>query len=95
MFKCMMDGYGTLQPEQHNEPRKKRSNSEDTISTTDLDMKICKNANDATLMQAEERKTGSVPWKLYLKYLRSAGGIMLGPFIAALLMLTQAAEGMF
>jgi len=50
---------------------------------------------DATLMQAEERNTGAVPWSLYKKYLSFAGGIAWAPIIVGLLLLNEAARGLW
>lgn len=48
---------------------------------------------DTTLMQAEERVTGSVATSMYTRYLRHAGGIFWGLVICMLLLLVQGAQG--
>lgn len=45
------------------------------------------------LMQEEERNRGSVPFSIYAKYLKHAGGIFWAPVIVLLLTLMQGASG--
>ncbi|KAL0958936.1 hypothetical protein HGRIS_014252 [Hohenbuehelia grisea] len=47
---------------------------------------------DAALMQAEERNTGSVAWNVYANYLRFGGSILWAPFLIGLLALNQGAS---
>ena len=43
----------------------------------------------AQLMQAEERATKSVPWSLYMAYIRASGTILTAPLIVFVLVLAQ------
>jgi ATP-binding cassette, subfamily C (CFTR/MRP), member 1 len=45
------------------------------------------------LMQLEERNVGAVPWEVYKKYLRFAGGLVWAPVILVLLILAQGSQG--
>lgn len=45
------------------------------------------------LMQEEERNRGSVPFSIYAKYLKHAGGVFWAPVIILLLTLMQGASG--
>lgn len=47
----------------------------------------------AALMSEEERETGAVSLSVYKRYLRHAGGVLWGPIILLLLVLTQGASG--
>ncbi|KAG6830985.1 hypothetical protein H0H92_013457 [Tricholoma furcatifolium] len=49
--------------------------------------------SDGALMQAEERNTGSVAWKVYGGYLHFAGGVIWAPIIVFLLVLSQGSQG--
>lgn len=93
MFARMMDEYGSIDLDEKGTTSKKEPSECRRNSIVSLDNKDHEKHAEITLMQAEERNIGSVPWKLYLTYLQYAGGLILGPFIIALLILTQGAEG--
>lgn len=46
----------------------------------------------ATLMQAEERAVKSVPWSVYLHYIRASGSLLNAPIVLGFLLLSQAAN---
>ena len=50
---------------------------------------------DDAIMQTEERNVGAVPWATYKKYLGFAGGLIWVPIIITLLLLDQAAHGVW
>ncbi|KAF9466027.1 multidrug resistance-associated ABC transporter [Collybia nuda] len=92
MFSQMMDEHRGTESGERSMILKNPPELEKALNVPSLDSKDQEKFADTALMQAEERKTGSVPWMLYLTYLRFAGGLMLGPFIITLLLLTQTAE---
>lgn len=85
VFSRLMDDYGSL------EEAEKGSKKEGAVANSPEELGNKK--VDATLMQAEERNTGSVTWQVYAKYLHFAGGIIWAPVILLLLTLTQGAQG--
>lgn len=93
MFSRMIDEYGSIDLDEEGTALKEEPSESKATSTVILDSKDHEKPAETALMQAEERNIGSVPWKLYLTYLEYAGGLILGPFIIVLLILTQGAEG--
>ena len=88
VFSRLMEEYGSL--DQDDEAEKKASKKE---GAADASEEINDKRADATLMQEEERNTGSVTWAVYAKYLHFAGGIIWAPIIVLLLTLSQGAQG--
>jgi hypothetical protein len=86
VFSRLMDEYGSLEEEAEKKGTEKEGAAPN--SPEELSKKAV-----ATLMQAEERNTGSVTWQVYAKYLHFAGGIIWAPVILLLLTLTQGAQG--
>ena len=46
----------------------------------------------ATLMQAEERAVNSVPWSVYIDYVKASGSLLNAPIVLLLLILSQGAN---
>lgn len=89
-FARIMDEYGSLEKEKAKEIRDSRPDIKQVTNA-----KSSGNKKGAmTLMQAEERITGSVALSTYAKYLRFGGGIVWGPIILVLLILSQGAQGL-
>ncbi|KAF9562072.1 multidrug resistance-associated ABC transporter [Agrocybe pediades] len=84
MFTRLIEEYGNTEGQQGSTRTKGRSSQEAKEGNSD------KQELDAALMQAEERMTGAVSWRVYSKYLENAGGIIWAPVILLLLLLTQA-----
>ena len=53
-----------------------------------------KTAQGAALMQAEERNTGAVPWKVYKTYISAAKGAIMLPHLLFSIALLQVASVM-
>jgi ATP-binding cassette subfamily C (CFTR/MRP) protein 1 len=53
---------------------------------------MTKKRKSATLMQAEERAVRSVPWAVYLDYIRASGSLLNAPIVLGFLLLSQAAN---
>ena len=53
---------------------------------------VKKKRKGATLMQAEERAVKSVPWSVYLDYIRASGSLLNAPIVLGFLLLSQAAN---
>ncbi|KAI0071668.1 multidrug resistance-associated ABC transporter [Panus rudis PR-1116 ss-1] len=86
LFSRIMEEYGSLEKE------KDTGNPEKTKElTTALDSKDMKKSQQ-TLMQEEERLTGSVSGTVYTKYIQYAGGLFLIPVILLLVTLYQGAQ---
>jgi energy-coupling factor transporter ATP-binding protein EcfA2 len=51
-----------------------------------------KKRKGAALMQAEERAVKSVPWSVYVDYLRASGSLLNGPIVLLLLIMSQGAN---
>lgn len=51
-----------------------------------------KKRKSAGLMQAEERAVKSVPWSVYIDYVRASGSLLNAPIVLGLLLLSQAAN---
>ncbi|KAG6863875.1 hypothetical protein C0991_002490, partial [Blastosporella zonata] len=84
-----MDEYGSLERELKDGDRTKVGKTgADDVGDSNEDGK----KSDGALMQAEERNTGSVTWKVYGDYLGFAGGLIWAPTILLLLTLTQGAQ---
>jgi ATP-binding cassette subfamily C (CFTR/MRP) protein 1 len=64
--------------------------NEDEIEAEKKTMK--KKRKSATLMQAEERAVKSVPWAVYLDYIRASGSLLNAPIVLGFLLLSQAAN---
>jgi ATP-binding cassette subfamily C (CFTR/MRP) protein 1 len=90
VFSRLMDEYRKPDEETEHEGRKSGGK---TGASDDNDDDLDKKKPAATLMQAEERNTGSVSWDVYANYLRFAGGIIWAPIIIILLTITQGAQG--
>ncbi|KAF9466028.1 multidrug resistance-associated ABC transporter [Collybia nuda] len=88
VFARLMDEYGNLEQEEQEERKKVKAKGADDDDSVEVDPKKA----GATLMQAEERNTGSVTWAVYANYLRFAGGVVWAPIIILLLTLTQGAQ---
>ncbi|KAG6916302.1 hypothetical protein DXG01_007459 [Tephrocybe rancida] len=89
LFSRLMDEYGNLDQDSDDDndtTKETKAGAQDAAD--DQDGK----KPDATLMQAEERNTGSVEWKVYGNYLRYAGGIVWAPIIILLLALSQGSQ---
>lgn len=86
-FSRIMEEYGTLEKEKAKsvttEPKGKGKRAAGPAGHKGI----------TTLMQAEERVTGSVAMSTYANYLRFAGGIVWGPTILLLLIMTQGSQG--
>lgn len=90
VFANLMDEYGRL--ERQTDSRGLRKPLINVVSENYSKMA---SAIDANLMQAEERNTGAVSWAVYKKYLSYAGGIVWAPIIIGLLLLDEAARGVW
>ena len=92
VFSHLVDEYGSHEKVEGKVVR--RNSRKGSIHPDDADssneMKF-----DATLIQAEERVTGSVSWTTYVKYFRFAGSVFWVPIIIALVLLSQTASGVF
>lgn len=64
---------------------------EDEVEEEKKDIKK-KQKKGPALMQAEERAVDSVPWSVYLDYVRASGSLLVAPFVLALLILSQGAN---
>ncbi|KAJ3720533.1 multidrug resistance-associated ABC transporter [Lentinula raphanica] len=86
LFTRLMDEYGNLDHEETDSTNKaaEKDEVEGPGSTN--------KAENAALMQIEERNVGAVGYQTYAKYLKYAGGIWWAPFIFLLLTLTQSAQ---
>ncbi|KAF5390987.1 hypothetical protein D9757_004049 [Collybiopsis confluens] len=84
LFARLMDEYGNL--EEYEEVEKKEVEKEE-VANTQSDK-----AENAALMQTEERVTGAVTWQTYANYLKFAGGVWWAPFLLLMLTLAQAAQ---
>jgi ATP-binding cassette subfamily C (CFTR/MRP) protein 1 len=51
-----------------------------------------KKRKGAALMQAEERAVKSVPWSVYLDYIRASGSLFNAPIVIGFLLLSQGAN---
>jgi hypothetical protein len=91
VFANLMDEYGRL--EQQKDGRGLREPLAKAVAESHgtMDSKMI----DVTLMQAEERNTGAVSWDIYKKYLTYAGGVVWAPIIIGLLLLGEAARGVW
>ena len=88
VFSRLMDEYG-------NESRKKKQKERIAGITKNGNEPLQYKPNSAedVLMQLEERNVGAVSWRMYRKYLDSAGGLAWVPVILVLLTLSQASQG--
>lgn len=99
VFSRLIEEYGSLEAEEAAEvkttkKRTRRKESKDPAADDSTSEEVDpKKADNAALMQMEERNTGAVTWTVYRDYLRYAGGIIWAPFILFLLTVTQAAQG--
>lgn len=88
VFASLMEEYGRAEQQaDHKDLRKAQAKV-----TAEIYGSVDNNIINATLMQAEERHTGAVPWSVYKKYLTYAGGIAWAPIIIGLLLLDEAAR---
>ena len=85
-----MDEYGNAESRRDN--RKGRIGG--LVKNGNEPLQYKPNSAEDVLMQLEERNVGAVSWEVYKKYLRFAGGIVWAPVILALLILTQANQGL-
>lgn len=85
-FCRLMEEYGSLEQAESQKPKKDRVQDMSTKADTQAKQRD-------TLMQEEERFTGSVSWSTYAGYLRFGGGIIWAPLILILLTLMQSAQG--
>ena len=75
------------------EKKKEDISEEETKGESENDAK--KNAGQGSaLMQAEERNTGAIPWKVYKVYLTAAKGAFVLPMLLISLVLLQGATVM-
>jgi ATP-binding cassette, subfamily C (CFTR/MRP), member 1 len=51
-----------------------------------------KKRKGATLMQAEERAVKSVPWSVYVDYVKASGSLLNAPLVVGLLLMSQGAN---
>ncbi|TDL20293.1 multidrug resistance-associated ABC transporter [Rickenella mellea] len=85
-FAKLIDEYGAPEEDEEDENDKEK------------DAKVAPDAAEQgegkapALMSEEERNRGSVPWSVYRKYLKYAGGVFWAPFIILLLTLMQGAS---
>jgi len=86
MFTRLIEEYGNSEAQ---DPSRKTG----AVSNANKGGSNDKEELDEALMQAEERMTGAVSWKVYQKYLQNAGGVIWAPIIIILLLLTQATNG--
>jgi ATP-binding cassette subfamily C (CFTR/MRP) protein 1 len=64
--------------------------NDDEVESEKKTMK--KKRKGAALMQAEERAVKSVPWSVYLDYVRASGSLLNAPIVLGFLLLSQAAN---
>ena len=103
VFSRLMEEYGSLEEEEaakEEKAAKKRTRRKESKGPTADDADSSeeagpKKADNAALMQTEERNTGAVTWTVYKGYLRYAGGVVWAPFILTLLTVTQVAQGKY
>ena len=86
IFSGVMEEYGSLQKE-------KADIEETAVDEKCTDPSKPKGIKKGTLMQEEERLTGSVAGEVYLKYFRFAGGVVRLPIILVLLVGFQGSSG--
>jgi ATP-binding cassette, subfamily C (CFTR/MRP), member 1 len=91
VFASLMDEYGRL--EQQADRKGSRKPQAKVVAESNVD--TSSKAIDATLMQTEERNTGAVSWDVYKKYMKYAGGVGWAPIIIGLLLLGEAARGVW
>lgn len=87
VFSRLMDEYGNAK-----DNRKERTGGIAKNGIEPLQFKP--DSAEDVLMQLEERNVGAVSWDVYKKYLRFSGGLIWAPVILALLILTQANQGL-
>ncbi|TFK36264.1 cadmium ion transporter [Crucibulum laeve] len=89
IFSRLIEEYGKGEGQQENASSRHRQaklSVPDNNHSTDIDK------TNAVLMQLEEREVGAVPWEVYKKYLRYAGGLIWAPIILLLLILDQGSQ---
>ncbi|KAG6863993.1 hypothetical protein C0991_001277, partial [Blastosporella zonata] len=90
VFSRLMDEYGNLEQDSKDGDVKKAVKA---VALGDSDSDQDGKKSDGALMQAEERNTGSVTWKVYGDYLWFAGGVIWAPILILLITLAQGAQG--
>jgi ATP-binding cassette subfamily C (CFTR/MRP) protein 1 len=91
LFSRLMAEYGNLDDSKATDEMAKGTSKAPDSSNNAL---VLENG-DTVLMSTEERNTGAVSLSTYKQYLRYAGGVVWAPGILLLLILFQAAQGMF
>ncbi|KAF9019789.1 multidrug resistance-associated ABC transporter [Hymenopellis radicata] len=84
IFSRIMEEHGSLE-------REEKAETDESAKAVSADVKIDSLEKKGTLMQEEERVTGSVAWSTYRDYMRFAGGLVWFPIFVTLLTLNQVA----
>ncbi len=87
IFSRIMEEHGSLEHEE-------KAETDESTKEVSADVKVESLEKKGTLMQEEERVTGSVAWATYRDYMRFAGGLVWFPIFVTLLTLNQVAAGM-
>ena len=88
-FSRLMDEYGNAESQKDT----KRDRNPGLAKEGNCPLQYEPDSTQDVLMQLEERNVGAVPWHVYKKYLRFAGGLGWVPIILVLLALGQANQG--
>lgn len=64
--------------------------NDDEVEGEKKDVK--KKRKGATLMQVEERAVKSVPWSVYIDYIRASGSLLNAPIVLIFLLMSQGAN---
>ncbi|KAF8915697.1 multidrug resistance-associated ABC transporter [Mucidula mucida] len=84
IFSRIMEEHGSLEHEE-------KAETDESTKEVSADVKVESLEKKGTLMQEEERVTGSVAWATYRDYMRFAGGLVWFPIFVTLLTLNQVA----
>ncbi|KAH6672921.1 ABC multidrug transporter-like protein [Halenospora varia] len=94
-FDNLMNGHPAFQLLMETTAVEEKHEKEDNVNDDEVEDEkkaIKKKRKGPTLMQAEERAVKSVPWSVYVDYIRASGSLLNAPIVFLFLILSQGAN---